>query len=135
MTPTRLVQTASDEQQLIVENVFMRNAAAKTSVVFTSPDRRTGCSWVVARVARTLAERTKGSVCVLDANLRWPAMHEMFWLDNTRGFLQAIAENNPIRDYAQRLQETNLWILPSGGSVADPHSVLVSESVQSRIAE
>jgi Mrp family chromosome partitioning ATPase len=137
MTPTQLAQIASDQQQQIVESVFMRNAAAKTSVVFTSPDRRTGCSWVVARLARTLAERGKGSVCVLDANLRWPAMHELFWLDNTRGFLQAIeeGENNPIKDYTQRLQDTNLWILPSGGSVADSHSVLVSESVQSRIAE
>jgi Mrp family chromosome partitioning ATPase len=138
MTPTQLCQIASDEQHHIVENVFMRNAAAKTSVVFTSPDRRTGCSWVVARVARTLSERTKGSVCVLDANLRWPSMHELFWLDNTRGFLQALeenAENNPVRDYAQRLQDSNLWILPSGGSVADSHSVLVSEAVQCRIAE
>jgi polysaccharide biosynthesis transport protein len=138
MTPTQLVQIASDEQQQIVENLFLKNAAAKTSVVFTSPDRRAGCSWVVARIARTLAERAQGSVCVLDANLRWPSMHELFWLDNTRGFLQAIenvGQNNPIKDYTQRVQTTNLWILPSGGSVADSHSVLASQSVQSRIAE
>jgi Mrp family chromosome partitioning ATPase len=65
-------------------------------------------------------------------------MHELFWLDNTRGFLQALEatdENNPIKDYAQRVQDSNLWILPSGGSVAESHSVIVSESVQRRIAE
>ncbi len=135
MTTAQLLQIASEEELNIVESVFLKNAAAKTTVVFTSPDRRTGCSWVVARAARALAKRVAASVCVVDANLRWPALHELFWIDNTRGLLHAIQEDGSIRDYTQRIQDTNLWILPSGGSVADSHSMLISERIQPRLTE
>src|SRR5262249_1483220 len=107
MTPAQTLQLASHEESKIIEGVFLKNAAAKKSVIFTSPDRRSGCSWVVTKLARSLAARVSGSVCVVDANLRWPALHDMLWLDNTRGLLQAIQEASPIRSYAQRIHDSN----------------------------
>jgi Mrp family chromosome partitioning ATPase len=135
MTPAQTIQLGSQEEAKIIESVFLKNAAAKKSVIFTSPDRRSGCSWVVAKLARSLAKRVPGTVCVVDANLRWPALHDMLWLDNTRGLLQAIEEASPIRSYVQRIHDSNLWVLPSGGSVADSHGLLASEAVEKRFAE
>ena len=135
MTTIQLHQLASEEEARIVENVFLTQQRSRHAVVFVSPDRQAGCSWTVARLARSLARRVPGSVCIVDANLRWPSIHNLFWIDNTRGLLQALEESHPIRDYTHRIQDTNLWVLPSGGTVADSHASLASENVKSRIAE
>ena len=135
MTPNQLHQLASEEESRIVESVFLTQQRGRYTVMFVSPDRNAGCSWTVARLGRNLARRVQGSVCIVDANLRWPSIHNLFWIDNTRGLLQALEESHPIRDYTQRIQNTNLWVLPSGGTVADSHASLASENVKSRIAE
>ena len=134
MTPTQMVHLASEEEAKIVETVFLKNAAARKTVVFTSPDRGAGCSCVVARIARSLAEQVPDSVCIVDANLRWPAIHDLFCLDNTSGLLQTFAKDRPLRDCAQQIQDTNLWVLPSGGILEDS-DLFTSEIVKTRFEE
>jgi Mrp family chromosome partitioning ATPase len=136
MTPAEMVQLASEEETKIVEGVFLQSAAGRKTAVFTAPDRFSGCSWLSAGVARTLAERVPGaSVCVVDANLRWPSLHKLFCIDNTRGLIQALKEVDPIRDYTRRMHDTNLWVLPSGGTVDESHSIFVSGRVKTRFEE
>ena len=134
MTPAQLVQLASQEESKITEALFLNDEIPRKSVVFTAPNRRSGCSWIVARVARNLAQRVRGSVCVLDANLRWPAQHELFWLENTRGFLQALACRERISGYAQRISNTNLCVVPSGGCVEDSQTPFLAENFNSMFA-
>ena len=134
MTPTQMVHLASEEEAKIVETVFLKNASARKTVVFTSPDRGAGCSCVVARIARSLVEYAPDSTCVVDANLRWPAMHDLFSLENTRGLVQAFREDRSIRDYAQQIPNTNLWVLPSGGTSEDA-GLFESEAARTRFAE
>src|SRR5439155_16237141 len=85
MTPNQLHQLASEEESRIVESVFLTQQRGRYTVMFVSPDRNAGCSWTVARLGRNLARRVQGSVCIVDANLRWPSIHNLFWIDNTRG--------------------------------------------------
>jgi Mrp family chromosome partitioning ATPase len=129
MTPIQILQLAAEADSQIVESVFFSDESPKKVIVFSSPGRQNGCSWIIARSARTLAKRTSGSVCVVDANLHHPALHNLFCLDNSRGFLHALQESHPIRSYTQQLQDTNLWVLPSGGLIAAASPGLLSPDV------
>ena len=77
----------------LVQRVFLaKPEVAPQVVVFTSPQSGSGCSWVCARASEALAERFPGSVCAVDCNLRSPAMHRYFVLNNSRGLAQALVE-------------------------------------------
>jgi Mrp family chromosome partitioning ATPase len=101
----------------LVQRVYLANPdLAPNVVVFTSPQRGAGCSWVCARISETLAARLPGSVCVVDANLRSPAVHRYFRLDNRRGLTQALAETNPITDYVREVRSRKVSVLTTGSS-------------------
>jgi succinoglycan biosynthesis transport protein ExoP len=101
----------------LVQRVFLVNPdLAPHVVVFTSPQRGVGCSWVCTRISETLATRLPGSVCVVDANLHSPALHRYFRLDNRRGLTQALAESNPILDYVQPVRSRRVSVLTTGCS-------------------
>ena len=135
MNAAEMLQLASEEEFRIIESIFLANAGGRKSVVFTAPDRGSGCSWIAARVARRLAKHVNQSVCIVDLNLCWPSQHDLFRIENDRGFLQAVAESDPIRDYVEQINHSNLWVLPSGGSVSDSHIILGSEKAGMRLNE
>ena len=99
----------------LVQRVFLaKPEVAPQVVVFTSPQSGSGCSWVCARASEALAERFPGSVCAVDCNLRSPAMHRYFLLNNSRGFAQALVEKEPILDYVQEVPAHNMSVLTTG---------------------
>jgi succinoglycan biosynthesis transport protein ExoP len=136
MTPARLVQLLSEEEIRLIDNLFFTQDAKRITVAFTAPERRSGCSWLVARIAQRLAARVEGSVCAVDANLHWPSLHAVFGIPNERGLIQAaMLPEEPIRNFAVRILETNLWVIPSGGPTSDSAAMLSSETMKSRVAE
>lgn len=66
MTPARTVHLLADEETKLIDNVFQANAGKKC-VTFTSPDRGSGCSWLVSRIAERLKQRAGAKVCVVEA--------------------------------------------------------------------
>lgn len=107
--------TRYSEALNLVQRLFLaRPEVAPQVVVFTSPQSGTGCSWVCARTAEALAELFPGAVCVVDANLRSPAMHRYFLLDNNRGLAQALVENEPISEYVREVASQNISVLTTG---------------------
>ena len=135
MTPVQILQLAAEADSKIVESLFLADELPRKTVVFTSPDRHNGCTWITARIAQNLAKRISGSVCVVDANLYHPALHNQFRVENSRGCLQALQGTAPIRDYVQQIHETNLWVLPAGGLISDSRGVLVADVVKPRVEE
>jgi Mrp family chromosome partitioning ATPase len=136
MTPARIVQLLAEEETRLIEALFLASGSKQKTVTFTAPERHTGCSWLVSRVAQSLAERVEGSVCVVDANLHWPAMHTLYGIPNERGLLQAAMQpDEPIRSFTTHLSQTNLWVVPAGGPLADSTALLSSESMKVRITE
>jgi hypothetical protein len=95
MTPVQILQLAAEADSKIVESVFLADESPRRIVALTAPDRHNGCSWIVARTARHLAKRISGTVCLVDANLRHPALHNLFCIANSRGFLQALQKMHP----------------------------------------
>jgi Mrp family chromosome partitioning ATPase len=136
MTPARVVQLLAEEETRLIENLFLANGTKRLTITFTAPERHAGCSWLVSLIAPVLAKRIGGSVCVVDANLYWPSMHTLFGIPNERGLLQAAMQpEQPIRGFAVRLSDGNLYVVPSGGPLTDSKAVLASENLKLRIAE
>lgn len=136
MTPARIVQLFAEEEIRLIENLFLANGAKRKAVTFTAPERHSGCSWLVSRIAQSLAQRVAGSVCVVDANLHWPAMHGLYGVPNERGLLQAAMQPDaPIRSFTTHLSHMNVSVVPSGGPLADSNALLSSENMKVRITE
>jgi Mrp family chromosome partitioning ATPase len=104
------------------------------AVVFSNIERGSGCTWVLARVASTLASIIPGSVCVVDANLRSPALHTHFGLSNESGMAEAVMRSGMIRDFAQNISNGNLWVVPAG-RVQGQDVLVNSNGVFGRIEE
>jgi len=115
----------------LVQRVFLyRPEMAPQVVVFTSPQSGTGCSWVCARTAEVLAEHFPEDVCVVDCNLRSPAMHRYFHVDNNRGLAQALARKEPILDYVQEARSQKISVLTTGAPSVEMMPSLSNSMVQ-----
>ena len=136
MTPAQTVQLLAEEENKLIDYTFLASETAPKSITFTAPERRSGCSWLVSRIAGRLAERVEASVCAVDANLHWPDLHNTFGIDNESGLLQAtMRPEDPIRQFTKRPGNANLWVLPSGGTLPNCNAVLNTENLKNRLVE
>lgn len=120
----------------LVQRVFLTSPELVPHVVvFTSAQRGAGCSWVCARTSEALASLLAGTVCVVDANLRSPAMHRYFRVDNFCGLTQALHQDDPILNYVQEIGGRKLWVLPSGPTSAEQPAPWASDRLALRVAE
>lgn len=125
-----------EEVSKLVQRLFLvPGGASPRSVVFTGTESGNGCSWMCARTAEVLAGQVSGSVCVVDANLRAPALHEMFGVSNRQGLSDSLRSIERISSFAGQLSRPNLYLV-SCGSPADNWQALVSsERMRLRLAE
>lgn len=131
-----LESLAREEVFKLIQRVFlMPGPSARQVVVFSGVNGDNGCTSVCARAAQTLASQVKGSVCVVDANLRSPSLHHYFGVGNLKGFAEALLHSHPIRDVAQQLAGSNLWCVPSGTASPDPHALLMPDRMRPWIGE
>jgi Mrp family chromosome partitioning ATPase len=128
---------ADDEVMKLVQTVFILpdTAQAPGAVAFCGVEKGAGCSWVCTRAGEALGEKVAGSVCIVDANLRSPSLHEHFHLERRPGFAEAIRESRPIREYARRFEGTNLWLITAGAAGNEPNGALNPERLRTRFLE
>lgn len=128
-------ESAQGEVDKLVHRLFRCNSREGASfVVFACPEAGGGTTWMCAHVADSLASQTTGSICVVDANFRSPALHEHFRIENNLGLADALRVSRPIREYAQQLR-SNLWMIPSGAPTEEAQQLLISDRMRARIAE
>jgi len=130
-------ELAREQEFRLVEQVFLQPGPkeAPRLVLFAGVEHGDGSSWVCAHIAEALAAQVTGSVCLVDANLRAPALHQCFGIANRYGFSDSVRERRPSREYAQRVREGNLWLLPCGSPVEVTQSWLRSERLQVQMAD
>lgn len=134
--PLEIEGTARDEINKLVQRLFLVPGSRNPRrVVFTGSESGVGCSWVCAHAAESLASQIASSVCIVDCNLRTPALHTMFGLENHFGLSDALVGQNPIRKYARRLSRKNLWLLSCGSTADNWQTLLTSDRMRSRISE
>ena len=69
-------------------------------------------------------------VCVIDADLRRPALHRIFGLPNGQGLTTALLEDRPIATLAQRTRVPNLSVLTTGPSAPNPAELAGSKRMR-----
>jgi capsular exopolysaccharide synthesis family protein len=131
-----LDQLAGEEALRLVQRVFLLQAQEPPHMVaFAGIDHGNGCSRICVRVAESLARNIRGSVCLVEANLRSPALPELFGTTNHHGLTDALLQDGPIRSFAKLVRGDNLWLLSSGALAADSANLLNSERLKMRLAE
>jgi capsular exopolysaccharide synthesis family protein len=130
------VKPGLEEVSSFVQQVFLASGGnVPRTVVFTSTEPGTGCSWVAAHTAEVLAGRIAGSVCVVDANLRAPGLHPQFGLENGPGLAEALQHPDPIRGLLRATSLPNLFVITAGHSSDDLLPLLASDRMRMRINE
>jgi capsular exopolysaccharide synthesis family protein len=122
-----------DEMTRLAQNLFLQPQGPRR-VVFCGTESGSGCTWMCAHVADVLATQGRGSVCIVDCNLRSPDLHQQFGMENHHGLSDALLGSNSIREYAHRLSR-NLWILSCGSAAEVGLTMLGSDRMRSRLTE
>ncbi|MGH9499166.1 MAG: CpsD/CapB family tyrosine-protein kinase [Terriglobales bacterium] len=126
---------ARDEITKLVHRTFLlAGAEGPRRVVFTATESGNGGTWVCAHAAEMLASQVGRSVCIVDCNLKAPALHKQFMVPNHHGLADALQGDGPIRQYATQLQR-NLWLVSCGASCEGALGLLTSDRMRRRIAE
>jgi protein-tyrosine kinase len=131
-----LDHVAEEESLRLVQTTFLGSAPNSPRVVlFAGIDSGNGCSHVCAQAAESLANNVKGSVCLVDANLRTPSLPEFFGVTNHHGLTDSLRTTGLIREFAKKLRPDNLWLLSCGSLAADSSTLINSGLMKTRIAE
>jgi protein-tyrosine kinase len=125
-----------EEFTKLVQRVFLLPGNdAPRNVVFAATENGNGCTWVCARVASILASQDSATVCIVDANLRHPGLHEQFSTENQLGLSDALLTPDPVRNYARALGQPNLWMISAGSRLEESQSLLSSDRMRLRLSE
>jgi len=124
-----------DEVVKLVQSVFILPSDAPRSVVFACVQPGDGSNAISLQAARALAAQGRGSVCLVDANVRAPSLHLGFGLENHRGLAQSVVESAPMRTLAHQIKGSNLWVLPSGSVNGNFQTLINSERLRQRFAD
>jgi protein-tyrosine kinase len=119
----------------LAHRIFLLDHNGRRMVIFTSAENSTGCTSICAGVAEAIAAQVDSPVCVVDANLRRPALHLCFGAENIRGLTDAVFKPGSIRQFVQKLPGSNLWLLPCGSMTSQLSAVMKTEHLQARINE
>jgi capsular exopolysaccharide synthesis family protein len=101
-------------------------------VTAPSPDQSTAA--VLANLAVAFAQAERRTILV-DADLRRPALHDVFGVDNGHGLTDMILQPETLsRPATVDVGVPNLWLLPSGAQPPNPADTLGSRRMEAAIA-
>jgi capsular exopolysaccharide synthesis family protein len=127
--------------QLLVEQ-YRRLAAALhdlqverqlKTVMVTSAVPREGKTLTVVNLAVTLSESYARRVLLIDADLRWPCVHEVLGISNKRGLSEALQTDRSELPLVER--SPRLSVLPAGHPGPNPLAGLTSDRMRALLDE
>lgn len=110
--------------------------AACKVIVITSIEHGSGSSWICAHAGDLLAAGTDGSVCLVDANLSSPTLHDYMGVSNRYGLVDLL--NDPalnVKQAASKLAGRDFWLIPCGSTAEHSECLAQSDRMRDRIAE
>jgi capsular exopolysaccharide synthesis family protein len=117
---------ASEAYRMLRTNIqFAGLDRPSRTIVFTSAGPGEGKSTSVANFAVVAAE-AGSRVCLIDSDLRRPALHKLFGLENSRGLTTALLEGLPVAELAQPTATPLLSLLTSGPLPPNPAELVGS---------
>ncbi len=108
------VEGYRDQYDSLKINLFSRYPAEQLKlIVFTGTAYGDGNSTTAVNFVTSLAKDPKRSVCIIDANIQKPCLHQVFNQDLKEGLTDFLAAENDAEPRMARIQE-NLFFLNSG---------------------
>lgn len=127
---------AREEELKLVQRVFLGAEQDSPRIaLFSGLERDGGCAAICARTGEILASHAEGTVCLVDADFRAPALHEYFGVRNEKGLAEATFESGPIQQFAQQLSPANLWLIPSGYGASRLNLAKTADRLRARMDE
>ena len=124
-----------EEELKLVQRIFLAEKQSPRMVLFSGFEGDTGCASICIRAGEILASQGEGSVCLVDMGFRVPLLHEYCGVANERGLAEALADSNPIQEFAKQLSPANLWVLPSGHDATQLNFAKVADRLRTRMEE
>ena len=104
------------------------------TIVVTSASAGEGKTTSVANFG-VVAAQAGSRVCLVDSDLRRPALHRLFGMDNGRGLTTALVDGLPFAAVAQPTRFPGLSLLPSGPLPPKPAELVGSHRMRERLDE
>ena len=93
-----------------------------------------GKTLTASNLALTLSESYRQRVLLIDADLRKPALHQVFQLHAASGLIEGLEAETEVK-LVLRQVSPHLSVLPAGRPTSDPMAGLTSERMQRLLAE
>lgn len=133
---TSLDPAVREETLKLVQRLFLTpEEVAPKAVLFAPVDARGGCSWLCSVAAKLLAKSVTACVCLVEGNLRSPALSASLGVDCDRGLVDSLEQGGSIRQFAKPIGPDNLWLLSAGAPVQDSTILLNSDRLRDRLTE
>jgi Mrp family chromosome partitioning ATPase len=128
------------EEMKLVQRIFPPEGSPQSQpgprvVVFSGAERGQAASSICARTCEILANRGDGLVCAVDAAFGAPSLDRYFGLENRKGLSDCLCESGPVRDFAQNVANTKLWVMPTGWASVELTAAHLPERLAQRVAE
>lgn len=106
------------------------NGRAVRAIVITSPNKGDGKSVTAANLAITMAQEFQQRVLLVDADVRRPAIRDLFGLPDGAGLVDVLIGAVDLNQALVPLPEFNLTLLPAGTTPTHPAELLGSAAMR-----
>ena len=103
---------------------------ALRAIVITSPNKGDGKSVTAANLAITMAQEFQQRVLLVDADVRRPAIRDLFGLPDGPGLVDVLIGAVDLNQALVHLPEFNVTVLPAGTTPTHPAELLGSASMR-----
>jgi Mrp family chromosome partitioning ATPase len=126
------IRDARDEEILkLVQRLFINSQQVAHVVVFADLEQLHGSSFISARAAELLS--CSAPVCIIDANLRSPVLHEHFGVPNKAGLSDALLNDRSFDEFLQPINGRRLCLLSAGSCAKGGNVILPPEKIRPRL--
>lgn len=124
------------EFRRLLHKIIMRKEAEELkAIMFTSAMQSEGKSTICSFLAITAAIKKGLKTLVIDADLRRPAIHKLFKLENKSGIHEILVEGFKPQDAICKTSIDKLDILPAGSFCENPSEVFDADAIGTLIEE
>jgi protein-tyrosine kinase len=131
----RMPAISREQYRRVAAVLHDSQAANRTQVVMVaSALAGEGKTLTAANVALTLSNSYRKRVLVIDADLRRPALHQVFRIETAHGLADGLGSSGDAKIVVRQVTPT-LSLLPAGRPTSDPMAGLISERMRRLVEE
>ncbi len=124
------LSTVVEAYRMLRTSVLLSTAGTPPkTILVTSSQPGEGKTTTAVNTAISLAQ-LGASVLIIDADLRRPAVHKTFKMQNTRGLSNYLSSKTPIENLIVNVQTPGLAVLPCGPIPPNPAELISSERMK-----